>query len=519
MKLAERIEFRKMANNINHKRIVVNTVFLYIRQIVTMIISLMATGIVMRELGIEDYGTYNVVGGVVALLSILQGVMAVGTQRFLNYEMGRGNTVGVRDVFNLSLLIYFAIAAIVVLIAETVGLWYVCEKMVIPEGRMTAVLWVYQFSILASVLSVTQTPYTAVIIANEKMKVFGWLGIAESLSRFLLILLLPILPFDKLISFGVINLSAGIFYRLVYRVYCKRSFPECKFIMPHNPKLLKEIASFSGWSLLAKIAYVGRDQGGAIVVNSFFGVALNASVAVATNVNSIISSFVSNFQTAYRPQLVKAYAANDIKGMMFLFYLSSRISAFLILLFSIPVVANIDYLLQLWLGVIPEKSALIISILLLDSFVSALFAPFWMTIFAMGNIKKYQLAEGLIVLMNIPLMFFAFSDGLEIEWMYIIRIFLVGLLFAYAIVYLVKEIDFPILQYTKIIVLPISIVAVLSFIGTIYISSYFGGFFKICISIAAHTILFLPLFYTIVLTPKEKMQVVNLLLNKIRRIK
>lgn len=508
-----------MANNINHKRIAANTVVLYIRQIATMIISLMATGIVMRELGVEDYGTYNVVGGVVALFSILQGAMAVGTQRFLNYEMGRGNTAGVRDVFNISLLIYFVIAAIVVLVAETVGLWYVCEKMVIPEGRMTAALWVYQFSIITSVLSVTQTPYTAAIIANEKMKVFGWFGIAESLSRFLLILLLPILPFDKLIFLGVINLSVGIFYRLIYRVYCKRNFPECKFVMPHNPKLLKDITSFSGWSLLARIAYVGRDQGGAIVVNSFFGVALNASVAVAANVSSIISSFVSNFQTAYRPQLVKAYAANDIKGMMSLFYLSSKISAFLILLFSIPVVINIDYLLQLWLGVIPEKSGLIISILLLDSFVSALFAPFWMTIFAMGNIKKYQVTEGLIVLMNVPLMFFAFSDSLEIEWMYIIRVFLVGILFAYAIVYLVKDIDFPILQYTKVIVLPILIVAVLSFIGTTYTSLYFDGFFKICISIVAHAMLFLSLFYAIVLTPKEKMQVVNLLLNKIRRIK
>lgn len=500
-----------MENVINHKRIAKNTFFLYIRQIITMIIALVTTGIVMRELGVEDYGIYNVVGGVVALFSILQGAMAVGTQRFLNYEMGKNNTDSIREVFNISVFIYYAIAIIVVIISETVGLWYLSEKMVIPSERLFAAHWVYQFSIISCVLAITQTPYTAVLIANEKMEIFGILGVMESVSRFVLILLLCILNTDKLILYGVINLLVGIFFRILYRVYCNQKFPECKSRIPRNLKLCKDMVSFSGWNLLAKIAYVGRDQGGIIIVNSFFGVALNASVSVATNVNGVVSSFVNNFQTAYRPQLVKAYALNDIKGVLKLFFMSSKISSFLMLILTIPVIINIDYLLHLWLGIVPEKCGLMIIILMIDSFISALFSPFWMTIFAMGNIKNYQLMEGFIVLLNVPFMFLAFAYDLGIEWMFIIRLFLVVCLFLYAIMYLRKTIQFPIYIYLINIVLPIVFVGIVSLFLTFIAVVSLSGISKIILSTIIYLSLFSPLFYTIALSSKEKSQIKTLL--------
>lgn len=496
-----------MAEVINHNKIAKNTIFLYIRQIVTMIISLATTGFVMRELGVEDYGIYNVVGGIVVLFSILQSSMSVGTQRFINYEMGKGDPNRVREVFNISIFIYYVIALIVLILSETIGLWYLSEKMVIPTTRMNAAHWVYQFSIITCMISIIQTPYTAVLIANEKMGVFGFFGVLESVVRFGLILILIVVDdIDKLILFGIINLFTGVFFRVLYQIYCKRNFPECKWQIPKDKNLFKEMMSFSGWSLLSRIAYVGRDQGGAIIVNSFFGVTMNASIAVASNVSAAVSSFVNNFQTAYRPQLVKAYAMNDIKEVFSLMFLSSKISSFLMLIFTIPLILNIDYILQLWLGVVPEKSGLLITILMIDSFVNALFAPFWMTIYAMGDIRNYQLMEGFVVILNVPLMLLAFTVGFSIEWIFIIRLFLVLVLFVYAVRYLKRVIQFPVKNYIKDIVVHIVLVGLISLVVVLLIIDNWSGVSKLVLSTIIYLFQLLPLFYYLVLSKEERLQ-------------
>jgi O-antigen/teichoic acid export membrane protein len=510
--------YLKGGMNNSNKTIAKNTLFLYLRQLVTMAVSLFSTGIVMRELGVQDYGIYNVVGGLVVLFSILQSAMAVGTQRFLNFEMGKGNTENVRDVFCISLIIYIAIAALVLVLCETVGLWYLNTKMDIPADRTFAAHCVFQASIITCILSITQTPYMAVIIANEKMGTYGYLGIGESIIRFLLILLLLVVPCDKLIFYAIINLSVGVLFRILYMIYCRRTFPECTFRIPKNKALYKDILSFSGWSLFARIAYVGRDQGGAIIVNKFFGVILNASMAVAMNVNSSVSSFVNNFQTAYRPQLVKSYAAGDYPRLVQLFFTSSKMSVFLMSLLSVPVIINIEYILSLWLGNVPDKSGLLISILMVDSFISAMFAPFWMTIFAMGNIRKYQIMEGALILLNVPLMYIAFKAGLAIEWMYIIRIIVMVTLFMYAIHYMRNKIDFPLRRYIMEIISPSIIVLCLPYAIVYLCGQYFAGFEKLVITTILFVALYLPSYFFIALSSTEKVNILSYIKNYKKRL-
>lgn len=501
----------------NNKRIAKNTVFLYLRQLVTMLLSFLGTGIVMRELGVDDYGLYNVIGGIVILFSSIQVAMAVGTQRYLNYEMGRGDSERVREVFNISLLLYFLIGIFVVCVCETVGLWFLNNRLVIPEGRDFAARCVYQVSIVNCFLSITQTPYTADIIANEKMTVYGYLGIGEASAKFILILLLVVINADKLILYAIFTLIVGIVFRLIYQFYCRCHFPETVFRKPTDKGLAKDIVAFSGWSFLPQISYGCRNQGGALIVNSFFGVALNASLAVANNVSNAITSFVRNFQTAYRPQLVKMYAARDIDGVLSLFFMSSKISAFLILFFAVPAMTNIDFLLSVWLGTIPEKSQLLICILLVEAFVDSLFSPFWMTIYALGDIKRYQITEGLLVLLNVPLMLVAFLIGLQIEWIFIIRLLLLVCLFLYAAQFITKKIQFPIAKYMSVIIIPILLVALLIIPVMLFVGSFFDGFGKLLVTVPLYCVIFIPAYLFLALSKEDRLQICGIVSKFLRK--
>jgi O-antigen/teichoic acid export membrane protein len=263
---------------------------------------------------------------------------------------------------------------------------------------------------------------------------------------------------------------------------------------------------------------VGRDQGGAIIVNKFFGVILNASMAVAMNVNSCVSSFVTNFQTAYRPQLVKSYAAGDLVRLIQLFFSSSKMSVFLMSILSVPVIINIEYILSLWLGNVPDKCGLLISILMVDSFISAMFAPFWMTIFAMGNIKRYQIVEGGFILLNVPLMYIAFKVGLAIEWMYIIRIAVVIALFMYAIHYMRNKIEFPLRRYIKEISIPSIIVFCIPYTIVYLCGRYFVGFEKLLITSILFVAIYLPLYFFIALSSTEKVNILLYIKNYKKRL-
>ena len=334
--------------HINNKRIVKNTALLYFRMLFTMLVGLYTSRVVLSSLGVGDYGLYNVVGGIVVILSFLNGAMASSTQRYMNVELGKENMDGIRKVYVTSMLIHLGVAAVVLVLAETVGLWFLNMYMNIPAERMIAANWVYQFSVGAFIVTVLSVPYNATIIAHEKMSAFAYISVIEVLFKLLVAILIGYAPCDRLIFYALLIFIVSIIVRLAYGVYCHRHFVECKIKKCEIDKsLLKNMLSFSSWTIFGNLAFVFHTQGIAIVINMFFGTVVNAAQGISNQVNSIVSGFVQNFTTAMKPQIVKSYAAGNLPDLHKLILSGSRLSFFLVLIFAIPIIIETPYLLSL----------------------------------------------------------------------------------------------------------------------------------------------------------------------------
>lgn len=317
-----------MASEAN-KRIAKNTLMLYIRMLFSMVVSLYTARVILNTLGVEDYGTYNVVGGVVALFGFINASLSTGTQRFLTFELGKGDDHQLNRVFSMSLNIHVIIAIIVFLLAETVGLWFLNTQLVIPTGRLYAANWVYQVSILSAIISITQVPYSATIVSHERFNIYAYVGIIEVLLRLLIVLLLVIIPADKLILLAILSFSISAGIALFYRTYSIKKFAECKYIFFWDKPLLKSLLSFSGWSLFGSTSHILLTQGMNILVNLFFGVAVNAARAITVQVEHALNNFVSNFMIAMNPQITKNYAAENLEEMKVLMQRGAKFSFFI----------------------------------------------------------------------------------------------------------------------------------------------------------------------------------------------
>ena len=318
----------------NNKRVAKNTLFLYFRMILIMLVTLYTSRVVLSELGIKDYGIYNVVGGVVMMFSFLIYCMTSSTQRFITFELGKGDIQKLKDVFAASLNIHIMIALTVVVVAETIGLWFVNEKLVIPLDRITAANWVYQFSILAFCVNIIQVPYNAILIAYEKMNVYAYISILEAFLKLGIAYLLVVLSSDKLIVYGILVFFVQLIVSLIYQIYCKRKYNESKFRLFWNKSLYTQMAGFAGWNLLGSIAWLVRDQGINIVLNLFFGPIINAARSIASQVSNAVMGFISNFQVALNPQITKNYAIGNIQEMEKLSYLGLKFSFILLFGFT-----------------------------------------------------------------------------------------------------------------------------------------------------------------------------------------
>lgn len=388
--------------SITDKRIAKNTIFLYIRMLLIMLVTLYTSRVVLATLGVEDFGIYNVVGGIVTMFSFLNGTISSVTQRFLTYELGTRNVERIKSVFNTAMCLHWIIAAIIVVLAETIGLWFLCNKLVISDERMYAAFWVYQFSILSTVVFIISVPYNACIIAHEKMSAFAYISIAEVVLKLLLVFLLKIFDFDKLIFYALLVFIVQLLIRMIYNVYCKQHFKESRYKFHLNREIAKSMIGFTGWSLFGGFASVGLNQGINIVLNLFFGPLVNSARAIAVQIDSAVQGFVSNFQMALNPPLIKNYASGKMENLQRLVYISCRYSYFLLFTLSLPILFETDIILKTWLVDVPEHALPFTRLILIILLVECMSKPIMTTINATGKIRNYQFVVGTLQLLVIP---------------------------------------------------------------------------------------------------------------------
>lgn len=404
----------------NNKRIAKNTIMLYIRMFISMVVGLYTSRVVLATLGVEDYGIYGVVGGVIGMMGFLNASMSGATSRFLTFELGRGDKDRLAKTFSSALIVHIAIAIIVFILAETVGLWYVMNKLVIPEGRETAAIIVYQFSIFNSMLTITQVPYNSGIIAHEKMGVYAYVEILNVFLKLAIVYLLVIGDFDKLILYSALYFATSLIVMMVYRVYCLRKFSECKFHWIWDKTYLKPLLSFSGWNLFGNFGYIVGNQTSNLVINSFFGVIMNAAAGVALTVCGIVTQFASNTMTAFRPQITKLYAQDNVKEMESLTLLALKAIMILYTIVAIPVFLECDYILGLWLVKVPVLSSLFCRIMLISIFFETMCQIVTIDIHASGNVKLVSAFSGTLFCLAPLFVYILYSFGFSVEWTFIV---------------------------------------------------------------------------------------------------
>lgn len=451
-----------MDNLANNKRIAKNTMFLYSRTLFSMLVSLFTSRIVLDALGETDYGIYNVVGGVVAMFTIISGSLSATVTRFITFELGNNNIGKLKKIFSTSIQIHILLAIIIFVFTESIGVWFLNNKMTIPEERMVAANWVLQCSILTFILNIISVPYNAAIIAHERMKIFAYIGILEVLLKLFAAVLLIFSLYDNLIFYAAALLLIAVIIRLIYGIYCNRHFEECTFHFVYDKKLIKEIANFAGWNFIGSSSAVLRDHGVNITINIFHGPAVNAARAISYQINIAINGFVSNFLTALNPQIIKSYAAKDYNFMFSLMQRGSRFSFYLLLLLSLPVLMETNYILNLWLKEVPEHTLNFVRLILLFSLMESLSSTLITAMLATGKIRNYQIVVGGLQLLNFPISYLLLKKGFFPEITIIVAIILSIFCLFTRLFMLRRMIGLSISDYLKHVIFRVLIVFIMS---------------------------------------------------------
>lgn len=395
----------------HYKRIVRNTVMLYIRMIFLMLISLYTSRLMLQILGIENYGLYNVVAGIIVLFSFLNVALTGATQRFLSFSLGIHNEMHTNNIFCTSVNLHFIIGIVVLVLSETVGLWFFYNALNIPTGRENAALWAYQFAVLTAVLSILRVPYSSLIVSYERMDCFAYFSIIEAILKILPIIILPLFMYDRLIMYSILLTFVNGLILLLFIFYCKRTFVASRYRYIFDKKVFVEMFNYSGWALLGGSANLARGQGVNILFNLFGGVIVNAAMGISNQVNGAVSGFMSNFAMAYTPQIIKYYAEGDYVSFHKLVSVSSKYSFVLMTFITIPIICNIDDILYLWLGSYPMYTTNFCICIFVATLIDAFSAPLWGAIGAVGRMKTYQILMSVIGLMILPYSYVLLSYG------------------------------------------------------------------------------------------------------------
>lgn len=452
----------------SNKRIAKNTLLLYVRMMFMMIVSLYTSRLVLQILGVEDYGIYNVVGGVVSFMTFLNGSLNTATQRYLNYEMGRNNIEGMKSIFSMSMICYMGIAVLALALAESIGYWFVVEKLVIPAERLNASIWVLHFSVFTFVINLFIVPYNAAVIAHERMSIYAYISVGSVVMKLLLIVVLQYVNYDKLWLYSLMMMASTLIEAMLYRLICLKLFEECYFQWRFDKQLFKGLFSFSGWMLSGTITHLLHIQGVNILMNISFGPVCNAARAIAMQVNGAVSSFSSNFMIAVRPQIVKMYAEGNNEGMYRLVNSSSRYSFYLLFILVLPLIFNMSLILELWLGVVPQDTVLFTQLVLVDLLIVSAYGPIAYVTQAVGRIKEYQLMISGCFLSVVVITWIVYDMGSAAFVTFVISIIIDLIGFLLRLWILKKIFLFPIFRYVRLVLYPILKVAVLSVLLVVF---------------------------------------------------
>ncbi len=449
----------------NNKRIAKNTLILYLRMIFLMVISLFTSRLVLQILGVENFGIYNAVGGIVSMFALLSGSLTNSVMRFLTIELGRKDSERLEKVFSASINVMLILGGVIILLGETIGLWFLNAKMNIPEGRMVAANWVYQCSLLTFVINLLSIPYNASIISHERMGIFAYISILEAVLKILLVCLLYFVNADKLILYAILMFSVAGIIRLIYGFYCKRHFPECTYKKIHDIGLIKSMTSFAGWNFFGQGANVICSQGINILMNIFYGVTVNAARGVAQQVKGIVYQFVSNFTVALNPQITKSYASGDLVYMHSLIYRGAKLSYFLMLFLIIPLCYEAEAVLRIWLGIVPDYAVLFVQLTLIGTTINVVNETIVKGLHATGNIKKYMLIVGFVELSIFPITYIAFKLGSPVEIAYVISIAIYIILMFLRVLLIKNQIGMTFREYAQEVFFRIFTVTIVSLIA------------------------------------------------------
>lgn len=456
----------------NNKRIAKNTLLLYFRMLFMMVVSLYTSRVILNALGVEDFGIYNVVGGVVAMFTVISGSLSAAISRFITFELGRGDQSKLNKIFSASVTIQLLLSLIIVVLIESIGVWFLNAKMTIPMERMTAANWVLQFSIITFVINLISIPYNAAIIAHEKMSAFAYISILEAVGKLAIAFLIMWSPIDKLIYYAILMCAVAVIVRFTYGHYCKKHFTECTYHFHWDKDILKQMFGFAGWNFIGASSAVLRDQGGNIIINIFFNPSVNAARGIAIQVNHAVTGFVQNFMTALNPQITKSYASGDREYMMTLIYQGARLSFYMLLLLSLPILINTHYILVLWLKLVPEHAVLFVQLILVFAMSESISNPLITAMLATGRIRNYQIIVGGLQMMNLPISYICLRLGCMPESVLIVAIVISQCCLAARLIMLRGMIGLSSIKFIKKVYLNVLSVSLMSVIAPYGLSRY-----------------------------------------------
>lgn len=502
----------------NNNRIVKNTVALYLRMLVMTLISFYTVRVTFRVLGAEDYGIYNVVCGVIGFLSFITTTLNTSAQRFLSYDLGKEDEKEYRNTFSMVFFILLVASVIIILLAEILGPWLINNYLVIPAERLSAARWIYQISIFTFIVRFLVIPYSASIIAHEKMGLFAYISIFESIAKLIIVYLLTISGIDKLIAYALWLLLMDCLVTLTYIIICIKQIPGCRVVKCWNKSKLSDIGQFMGWSTFGALSSVFATQGYSIIMNMFFSPTVIASKTVADKVHGFTYSFVANFITATSPQMTKYYAVNDIYNLKLLFYRSTKICFFLMLIISIPLIITTPELLSLWLSEsMLDDMVIFTRLTLISTLFSAFETPISRAMHATGKIKAYQIVNCIVSFIALPIVFLCYKAGLPAYWSYIISISILAVSIIYRLMILHQHVTFSYKEYLGVVLLPILVVTTVSILISMLLVklSINNMIIKLLVLAICSISVIAALIYLIGLNKNEKAYIVKIVKSKI----
>ena len=457
----------------DNKRIAKNTAYMYVRMFITMLIGLYTSRAVLAALGFDDYGLYNVIGGIIAMFGFINGAMTNTTSRYITFYLGKNDINRLREVFSTSFYIHVLIAILIVLLGETVGLWYVYNKLVVPDGRFTAALYLYQFTIVTTAITIISVPFNSSIIANERMSAFAVIAIIDSVLKLGIAISLHYIKLDKLIYYGLMLLLIQVMTNVVYCLYSFNQFEGVRIKRVFDKALFKEMFGFTGWNLFGNFSYLFFTQGVNLILNFFCGTAVNAARGIAVQVEGIVRQFATNVQTAINPQIIKSYAQDEKERFFSLVFSSSRYCYYLLFLLALPIILEANFLLTLWLGEFPSHTISFLRITLVAVTLEAFVTPMFMANLASGKVRQYQIVISIISLLFIPITFLAIRITGIPEAVFICTLFMTVVEIIARIFIVHNQVGLPRLKYIKEVIINTICVTSLTIIIPIFAHCFF----------------------------------------------